>query len=301
MNDVGKSKLVNPVALKTLFSTVKDHIRLVVLNACYSKEQAEAIAEAIDYVVGMNTAIGDDAAIAFAASFYRAIGFGRSVKDAFNQGKVGLMLEGIEEESTPELFVRKDLESSSLDLALIDLAGSAPSVLLDRACGYWWGRVTTKGHESALAGIRITKGAGTGTLAVEGRSFGRDGKNIAEWRSLFSEVRRNAHRNCVELNYVYEGERHDRPAMTLLFGKADVVFEAPVDPREALQRGVSTFSSVYKSPRATQHSWGKATQRQQTWERAKDAHEFEGLWAAADEKQRKPIVAKVLDGSRELR
>ena len=67
------------------------------MNACYSQIQAQAIAENIDCVVGMSTAIGDEAAIIFAASFYRAIGFGRSIKDAFDQGKIAIMVEGIPE------------------------------------------------------------------------------------------------------------------------------------------------------------------------------------------------------------
>ena len=47
----------------------------MILNACYSKKQAEAITQVIDCAIGMNDAIGDEAAITFAASFYRAIGF----------------------------------------------------------------------------------------------------------------------------------------------------------------------------------------------------------------------------------
>ena len=99
-------KTVSAEALKMLFTTLKDNIRVVVLNACYSEKQAQAIAEVIDCVVGMSTAIGDDAAIIFAASFYRAIGFGRSIKEAFDQGKTALMLEGIPEASTPQLLAR---------------------------------------------------------------------------------------------------------------------------------------------------------------------------------------------------
>jgi len=38
-DDQGKSKLVSTDALKALFSTVKDNIRLVVLNACFSAVQ----------------------------------------------------------------------------------------------------------------------------------------------------------------------------------------------------------------------------------------------------------------------
>ena len=86
MDDNGFEKTVDAKALRSLFTTLKDNIRVVVLNACYSEKQAQAIAEVIDCVVGMSTAIGDEAAIIFAASFYRAIGFGRSIKEAFDQG-----------------------------------------------------------------------------------------------------------------------------------------------------------------------------------------------------------------------
>jgi hypothetical protein len=116
MDDQHQTKKVAPDALKALFSTLKDNIRLVVLNACYSKTQAEAISEVIDCVVGMNTSIGDQAAITFAGSFYRAIGFGRSVKEAFDQAKTSLMLESIPEEDTPELLVRSGVDPASVYL-----------------------------------------------------------------------------------------------------------------------------------------------------------------------------------------
>jgi len=110
----GVSKTVSSRAIQTLFTTLKDNIRAVVLNACYSKEQAKAITQVIDCAVGMNGSIEDNAAITFAASFYRAIGFGRSVKDAFDQGRAALLLEGIPEEDTPELLVRGSIDPSSI-------------------------------------------------------------------------------------------------------------------------------------------------------------------------------------------
>lgn len=111
----------NPVtvpapALKQLFTTLKDNIRVVVLNACFSKPQAVAITEVIDCAIGMNKAIGDDAAIAFAAAFYQAIGFGRSVKVAFDSGKTALMLAGIPEEKTPELLCRTGVDPAAIVL-----------------------------------------------------------------------------------------------------------------------------------------------------------------------------------------
>ena len=107
---------VSAAALKQLFTTLKDNIRVVVLNACYSRDQAEAIVEVIDCAIGMKQEIGDSGARAFAASFYRAVGYGHSVNDAFEQGKVALMLQGIPEETTPTLLVRAGVDADTLFL-----------------------------------------------------------------------------------------------------------------------------------------------------------------------------------------
>jgi len=112
----GNPKPVSKDALVSLFSTLKDRIRVVLLNACFSKPQASAIIQEIDCAIGMTRAIGDDAAITFAASFYRAVGFGRSVKDAVEQGKTALLLEGIPEERTPVLLSRKGVAPESVFL-----------------------------------------------------------------------------------------------------------------------------------------------------------------------------------------
>ncbi len=116
VDSIGSPKAVSTMALKALFTTLKDNIQVVILNACYSWSQATAITEVINCVVGMNNAIGEEAAIIFAASFYRALGFGRSVQEAFDQGKVALLLEGIPEENTPELLVRTGVNPSQIFL-----------------------------------------------------------------------------------------------------------------------------------------------------------------------------------------
>ena len=110
------AKAVTPSSLRALFQVLKDNVQVIILNACYSKVQAEAIGEIIDCVIGMNSTIGDQAAITFAASFYRAIGFGRSVRDAYDQGKVALRLEGIPEETTPQLLCKAGVDASEMRL-----------------------------------------------------------------------------------------------------------------------------------------------------------------------------------------
>ncbi len=54
-------------------------------NACYSRAQAEAAAQHVDVAIDMNAPIGDEAARVFATQFYSAIGFGYSVRRAFEQ------------------------------------------------------------------------------------------------------------------------------------------------------------------------------------------------------------------------
>lgn len=115
-SDSGSSALVSSSALERLFQTLKDNIRVVVLNACYSDEQAQSIVKVIDCVVGMQSSVGDRAAIKFAASFYRAIGFGRSVQNAFDQGICAIALENLAYEEVPKLIVRDGIDPSKLFL-----------------------------------------------------------------------------------------------------------------------------------------------------------------------------------------
>ncbi|MEM9505561.1 MAG: CHAT domain-containing protein, partial [Cyanobacteria bacterium P01_E01_bin.43] len=105
----GSAQPVDPEALADLFEIAAEHVHAVVLNACYSVDQAEAIAQHIPYVVGMNDAIGDKAAITFSVGFYKALGAGKSVADAFKVGRVELKLEGIPESDTLVLHHQRPL------------------------------------------------------------------------------------------------------------------------------------------------------------------------------------------------
>lgn len=112
----GQNKLVTKEAMAQTIMTLSDKVRLIFFNACFSAIQAEHIVEYVDAAIGMNTFIGDDAALVFASQFYSSIGFGKNLKSAFNQAKAALMLEGISEDTTPELFVRDDLQAENIIL-----------------------------------------------------------------------------------------------------------------------------------------------------------------------------------------
>jgi class 3 adenylate cyclase len=128
--DDGTPKPVSTAALVSLFKTLKDNLRVVVLNACYSRAQAEAVTQVIDCAVGMKKAIGDKAAITFAASFYRALGFGRSIQEAFDLGRTALLLAGIPEDNAPELLVRKRVKPAKIVLVGGTMPGTGTEVTI---------------------------------------------------------------------------------------------------------------------------------------------------------------------------
>jgi hypothetical protein len=61
-------------------------VDVVVLNSCFSKNQADSIATAVRVVVGTEQELDDEAARRFSVAFYRSIGNGETVKDAFRDG-----------------------------------------------------------------------------------------------------------------------------------------------------------------------------------------------------------------------
>lgn len=103
-NDAGQAHKVQGRVLARIFREFKSQVRCVVLNACYSEDQATAIAEDIDFVVGMSASIDDLSAIQFASAFYEALAFGTSISKAFNLACAQIDLAGLEEGNLPRLI-----------------------------------------------------------------------------------------------------------------------------------------------------------------------------------------------------
>ncbi|GAX40543.1 hypothetical protein NIES4075_15090 [Tolypothrix sp. NIES-4075] len=104
-NLIGKSQLVKADALAALFERLAEKIDCVVLNACYSEIPAQAIAQHIRFVIGMNQDIGDKAAIAFSVGFYKALAANYSIEEAYHFGCVEIQLHGIPEHLKPVIYV----------------------------------------------------------------------------------------------------------------------------------------------------------------------------------------------------
>jgi CHAT domain-containing protein len=107
----GRGKTVHRRGLAELLALYSSHLRLVLLNACFTKTQARSISEVIDYAVGTGNGIGDRAGVAFAGAFYRALGFGKSIKEAFDSAKAELGLTRMPRAQGIELFVRNGINA----------------------------------------------------------------------------------------------------------------------------------------------------------------------------------------------
>ena len=102
----GRGKTVDQQGLADVFALYNDHVRLVLLNACFTKAQARSISEVVNYSIGTGKGIGDKVGVTFAGAFYRALGFGKCVKEAFESARAELALTKIPRSRGIELFVR---------------------------------------------------------------------------------------------------------------------------------------------------------------------------------------------------
>jgi len=113
----GRAQVVSAAALRDTFGAAGSSVKLVVLNACYSESQAEALLAHIDCVVGMAGSIYDDAARSFAIGFYGGLGERESVETAYRQGCAAISLEGLSDSDRPQLKIRSGVAPDQLILA----------------------------------------------------------------------------------------------------------------------------------------------------------------------------------------
>lgn len=100
----GKPKLVKGNALAQLFKLVADQVDCVLLNACHSQKQAEAISKHIDTVIGMSQDVGDQTALEFAIGFYDALGAGKDLSFAHEWGCAAIAMADLDEALAPVLL-----------------------------------------------------------------------------------------------------------------------------------------------------------------------------------------------------
>ncbi|HEX8694432.1 MAG TPA: CHAT domain-containing protein [Longimicrobium sp.] len=123
-SDPSRAHAVDAAQLARLFEVFRGDIRLVVLNACFSLPQAEAVAAVVGCAIGTRTGISDAAAIIFSSWFYWAIASGCSVGAAFEQARMELEwdLEHREERDCLQLVSGPGVDPA--ELYLIPQGGS---------------------------------------------------------------------------------------------------------------------------------------------------------------------------------
>ena len=90
-------------ALARVFAAARGKIRCLVLNACHTESTARAIAQSVGCVIGMSQSVADAAAIRFSWAFYNALGYGLSVKKAFELGTAQMGLADSQQADVPRL------------------------------------------------------------------------------------------------------------------------------------------------------------------------------------------------------
>lgn len=102
----GRPRPVGKEALGRLFGILEGEVRAVVLNGCHTLPVADELRQAVDFAIGTNRRIGDDAAIGFAAAFYTALAFGRGVRQAFALAVNQLQVDESKDADVPVLRAR---------------------------------------------------------------------------------------------------------------------------------------------------------------------------------------------------
>jgi len=107
-DDAQKSNPILISAMVPLFDMLKHTIRCVVLNTEFAREIGEELSKIIDYVIGFPETPSNEDAIEFATGFYRGIGVGLGVPEAF---KVGVLQAELANSgflnSPPVLYISK--------------------------------------------------------------------------------------------------------------------------------------------------------------------------------------------------
>uniref|UniRef100_UPI0030DB67F3 ATP-binding protein n=1 Tax=Brasilonema bromeliae TaxID=383615 RepID=UPI0030DB67F3 len=117
-DETGQPALISAEALGSMFKLFATKgVDCVLLNACYSQMQAEAISQHVNYVIGMTQTVGDKAAVAFAVAFYDAIATGEEVEFAYQLGCSHMI--GFLEQQTPVLRKKQSITPTAPQIEVI--------------------------------------------------------------------------------------------------------------------------------------------------------------------------------------
>lgn len=95
LDEQGDAALVPLAGMAAAVKAAGDQLQMIILNACHSETTTKVLVDHVDCAIGMRKAIADTSAIEFTRGFYGALGYGRSVGQAYEQGLAALKLRGL--------------------------------------------------------------------------------------------------------------------------------------------------------------------------------------------------------------
>jgi len=105
-DEQGRVRLVPPLALAELLAAYSPPIECVILNACYSNVQGQIVSSGVPFTIGMDGPVSDAGATEFTRGFYDAIGAGKDVEFAYQEGCRTIRLMGLPDGTVPMLFTK---------------------------------------------------------------------------------------------------------------------------------------------------------------------------------------------------
>ena len=110
----GTSHFIKKDTIQRIFKISSEHsLKCVLLNSCYSLEQAKELSKLGIAVIGMNDSVSDEMAINFTKGFYTSLGAGKDIKTCFDVGLAYISIDNMEEIDIPELWLNGSLKASN--------------------------------------------------------------------------------------------------------------------------------------------------------------------------------------------
>lgn len=105
---------LHPEQAEVLFRNFPVRVRLVLFNTCHSIELARHLVErdVVDLAIGIEGKISDDHAVRFAATFYRQVAEGRSVRVAFDLA--GVHVGDLDAGARPQLLCAANVDPAAV-------------------------------------------------------------------------------------------------------------------------------------------------------------------------------------------
>lgn len=199
----GNTHLADAAPLAKLFHHFKDDLKCVVLNACYSQIQADAIRNEIDYVIGMRSAVDDDSAAKFAVAFYDAVFAGTDYRTAFDLGCTTLDLNSLPDSDVPVFMT-----GSHLDTSILSYISYVPEV--ERALYTYFNTHFRDRAPLTTGGARLEKtiqkhyGEQVRRNVDKVQVLGMDQLTDDQWRVLVEVSAENDRRQCIFYVHIHD-------------------------------------------------------------------------------------------------